>query len=51
MDPDANLREQLEICRRIHDGEELEGDAERLADLVVALDEWLNNLGALPRRW
>jgi hypothetical protein len=26
-------------------------DIERLADLVLALDEWLSNGGALPERW
>jgi hypothetical protein len=58
MDPDANLEEQLELARSIlEDGEELAGDdelvnsAERLAELVQALDGWINSRGFLPKRW
>ena len=58
MDPDANLKEQLELARSIlEDGEELAGDdelvnsAERLAELVQTLDGWINSRGFLPKRW
>lgn len=46
MDPDANLKEQLEI---------VEGDDEealpRLAELVSGLDGWIERGGFLPQRW
>ena len=51
MDPNANLEEQLRIAARIANGEELSTDAERLADLVEALDGWLKGGGFLPQRW
>lgn len=66
MDPDANLREQRSIVRRIHaindsaspDGNitpgqltELEGLASRLAELVEALDEWILGGGFYPEPW
>lgn len=64
MDPEANLREQREIAAEINairdcladdimtteQSEALEGLAFRLAELVEALDEWLNRGGFLPRR-
>lgn len=47
MDPDANLREQLDIANEIigmdESGESLEDMSEqivRLAELVIALAEW-----------
>jgi hypothetical protein len=63
MDPDANLEEQLRIVSRLMEndytryGSMVEStsaracDADRLADLVLALDEWLEKGGFLPRRW
>lgn len=49
MDPNANLEEQRRIVSTIiRDGS---GDAERLADLVEALDEWLSKGGFLPEAW
>ena len=60
MDPTANLREQLALARSIidaNDAEENEGgtidvvDACRLAELVIALDEWMRRRGALPAQW
>jgi hypothetical protein len=51
MDPNANLAEQLKLAARILDGAAPEEDAERLAELVLALDEWLRRSGGLPREW
>jgi len=43
MDPDANLRAQLLIAQRIVDASP--GlDAERLAELVLALHDWKGGL-------
>lgn len=55
MDPDENLREQWEIAHRLTEKpqnteRDLE-DAERLAELVLALDTWITNGGALPKSW
>lgn len=51
MDPNANLKEQIEISKRILEGEERDGDAERLAELVESLDGWIAKGGFLPARW
>lgn len=57
MDPDANLREQLELAERLNDengygpGEDMSADAARLAELVLALDGWIRRGGFLPERW
>jgi hypothetical protein len=55
MDPDANLKEQLEISWEFFSEKvpfpESREKAERLAELVLALDEWLTNSGFLPARW
>ncbi len=56
MDPDINLRSQLArargILQAVDDGMRVyEPDAERLAELVVALDEWITKGGFLPERW
>jgi len=57
MDPDANLTEQLELSKKlIHclDNEpeppEL-ADIERLAELVLALNDWIRRGGFLPKLW
>jgi hypothetical protein len=50
MDPNANLAEQLQIARRLSEGHE-SPQAERLADLVIALDEWIRIGGFLPDAW
>jgi hypothetical protein len=49
MDPNANLAEQRRIALSILEGDD--GDAERLAELVQALDEWLTKGGFLPDAW
>lgn len=56
LDPDENLREQKEIAQRFVDGkmttqEDFETDSLRLAELVVALDEWLSRGGFPPKAW
>jgi hypothetical protein len=52
MDPTRNLAEQLRLAKTILGRLPfLDGDGERLAELVVALDEWLRNSGALPEPW
>lgn len=56
MDPNENLREQRELAEAIIRTMDDEGvvsayDAERLAELVLALDSWLLKGGASPRAW
>lgn len=54
MDVNATLAEAREIAARIdalllHDAEP--ADADRLASLFLALDQWLSRGGFLPRDW
>lgn len=57
MDPDANLREQLELTTRILSEEEdrtigdLADQAVRLAELVKSLNDWISSGGFLPEPW
>jgi hypothetical protein len=56
MDPDANLAEQLEIAREMQDLDDVDlpvsqDDAQRLAELVIALNEWLAKGGYPPKAW
>lgn len=58
MDPNANLKELLSLAAHIREEYENEDgngvdqdDANRLAELVEALDGWLSNKGFLPGRW
>jgi len=55
MDPNANLAEQLEIACRLLGTDCLDKsdlpDAVRLAELVLALDEWIGQGGFLPSHW
>jgi len=66
MDPNANLKEQLDLVRAINqirdncgaDGSytdaqltALAGYAERLAELVEAMDGWIRKGGFLPKEW
>jgi hypothetical protein len=51
MDPDANLKEQLEIALRVADGTYCDDDTMRLGELVLGLDEWIRRGGFLPERW
>jgi hypothetical protein len=53
MDPDANLREQLELVAKVDemtDGEKVHA-FERLADLVEGLNDWITHHGHLPKAW
>lgn len=55
MDPDANLEEQLRLAQALlnsaTDEVDVRTDAWRLAELVIALDEWVRGKGFLPSRW
>lgn len=60
MDPTRNLQEQLELAREIRlavDGEtnvsasEVWAKANRLSELVLALDSWLRRQGFPPSQW
>lgn len=51
MDINANLAEQRKIAKAILSGEAVVSQALRLAELVVALDEWIGKGGAVPDRW
>lgn len=51
MDPDANIEEQLRLATRMAEGPISEHEGRRLAELVLALDEWLVRKGFKPRRW
>lgn len=60
MDPDANLAQQLRLSCFLVEAEEsgrevsaaeLSIKSMRLAELVLALNEWLARGGALPEAW
>ena len=53
MDPTANLEEQLRLANGIlsEDEDDLVADGDRLAKLVVALNEWIKKGGFLPKPW
>ena len=56
MDPNANLQEQITLANVIIESAENETgeiilQAIRLAELVLALDEWLTRKGFPPERW
>lgn len=61
MDPNANLQEQAQLAKAMTDASEyptsnakwleLADRADRLAELVIALDEWIAKGGFLPTRW
>lgn len=56
MDPDANLEEQLKLAKNItkaewEDIDDDRADMYRLAELVLALDEWICDGGFLPEKW
>lgn len=55
MDPDENLAAQLSIAKEIMRVEDIYGtqdsEAVRLAELVLALDTWIDKGGFLPNRW
>ena len=59
VDPDSCLVESLELAASILEREDSDGigapidgvDAARLAELVIALDQWLRRGGFLPDAW
>jgi len=61
MDPTANLKEALEIAAKLAEGHyaypdhddptSMLEDGQRLAELLIALDEWIRNGGFLPDAW
>jgi len=51
MDPQANLMEQLQVSQDIEQGINIEANAQRLAELVIALNAWIQNGGFLPSDW
>lgn len=52
MDPDANLSETLILAKHLASGNLYSAsDGERLAELVLAMDEWLRSGGFLPEPW
>lgn len=51
MDPDKCPDEMRERAASIDENGGSEEDVLRLAELVIALDEWLTKGGRLPFRW
>jgi len=53
MDPDANLAEQLRLARKLLTNETVfpETTALRLAELVVAMNDWIEGGGFIPAHW
>jgi len=52
MDPNANLIEQRRIAQAIVDSPDAHSyGAVRLAELVLALDQWMTNGGFAPGEW
>ena len=59
MDPNANLKEQLELAQAIQqctcngnaDCDDCSHAGQRLAELVVALHGWISKGGFLPVVW
>jgi len=58
MDPNANLKEMLELAASIQETYEDEDgngvdqdDANRLAELILAMHEWLGRGGFKPQAW
>lgn len=52
MDPDANLEEQLQLTNIILNNDDVtQEEANRLAELVEALDAWIHKGGCLPKQW
>lgn len=59
MDPTENLKRQLLIANGIldnygaaeYDYERLASDGAQLANLILALNEWINKGGHMPKQW
>lgn len=54
MDPEANMEEQVELATtilRLVDGDlDPTVEAARLAELVLAMNDWISRGGVMPRR-
>lgn len=56
MDFNENLRQQIRLALRIRQAEDRDeeistDDAAELAELVIALHEWITHGGSLPTSW
>ena len=51
MDPNANLAELRTLLKSWEAGGDTPPDYDRAMDLMIALDEWITNGGALPAAW
>jgi len=53
MDPNTNLEEQRSLVRWIiaYPDEDTSNEANRLAELAQAMDDWISCGGALPEEW
>jgi hypothetical protein len=51
MDPDECLKELRKMARQVLDDPGRTYDAEALAELVGAMDDWLRKGGSLPKAW
>ena len=56
MDPNANLKEQLMLASRLlyqceNDERNDSNDVGELAELVIALNDWIASGGFLPSSW
>jgi hypothetical protein len=56
MDPTSNLKEAITLAQRLLTARDKNrvadpDDADRLAELVCALHDWLCRGGFLPRQW
>jgi len=54
MDPNATRAEAIRLANNIlanMDAEVDDADATRLAELVLAMEEWIRKGGFLPREW
>ena len=51
MDPNENLKEQLALATSIVNEECDETEAPRLAELVLAMHEWITRGGFIPAAW
>jgi len=51
MDPNENLRQQLELAEQLVDDDSVSPETRELAELVLALNDWIERGGFLPAGW
>lgn len=55
MDPEKNLEQQVNMAAtilRLVDGDlDVTVEAARLAELVLAMNDWISRGGVIPKRW